>query len=141
MKNRRENNQSRGMKNKQEKKQGIDPLDGFNASARYLRFSPYKLRPIVDIVRGKNVKYALDWLATYATKRALPIEKVIKSAAANAKSLHDISPADLIIKEVRVDEGPMFRYFKPGAMGRTNTYRKRSSHIEVVLEPVAKREV
>lgn len=111
----------------------------FVAQARYIRLSPYKMRPLVDVIRGKNVKYALDWLATYAVKRSLPIEKMIKSAVANAQNLNAIAPADLFIKEVRVDEGPMFRYFKPGAMGRSNIYRKRSCHMKITLESIAKK--
>src|SRR5690349_9568408 len=87
------------------------------ATARYIRYSPYKLRPIVDVIRGKPVSYALYWLATYPVKRALPIEKIIKSAAANAQSARGIDMKDLIVKEIRVDQGPMHKYFKPGAMG------------------------
>jgi ribosomal protein L22 len=48
--------------------------------------------------------------------------------------------SELTIKAIRVDEGPMHRYFKPGAMGRTNIYRKRLSHIEILLEPIAKKD-
>lgn len=108
------------------------------AKARYISYSPYKLRPLADVIRGKNVKYAMNWLATCATKRATPVEKVLKSAAANAKNLKSLEPAELFIKEIQVDEGPMFRYFKPGAMGRSNIYRKRFSHMKVILEPIAK---
>lgn len=110
----------------------------FNAKARYIRYSPYKLRPLVDVIRGKNVQDALGWLATYASKRAVPVEKIVQSAAANAKQLQSLELADLVIKEVRVDEGPMLRYFKPGAMGRSNIYRKRLSHMQITLEPITK---
>jgi large subunit ribosomal protein L22 len=113
----------------------------FKATARYIRISPYKVRPIVDAIRGKGVKYALDWLATYPAKRAVPVRKVIKSAADNAKSLQSIEAVDLYIKEVRIDQGPIIRYFKPGAMGRSNPYRKRLSHMSVIVEPVHKKEV
>ena len=51
----------------------------FNAKARYVRFSPYKLRPLADVVRGKNVSFALHWLATHAVKRIVPVQKVIES--------------------------------------------------------------
>jgi large subunit ribosomal protein L22 len=104
------------------------------ASARYIRYSPYKLRPIADVIRGKPVTYALYWLATYPVKRALPIEKALKSAIANAQSARGIAPAELFIKEIRIDQGPIHRYFKPGAMGRANPYRKRLSHMKIILE-------
>jgi len=108
----------------------------FVAKARYIRFSPFKLRPLVDVIRGKDVKYALNWLATYPVKRVLPIKKVLESAVANAKNAQNIEAAALFIKDIRVDQGPMFRYFKPGAMGRSNPYRRRLSHMSVILEPL-----
>jgi large subunit ribosomal protein L22 len=110
----------------------------FNAKARYIPFSPYKLRPIADVVRGKNAHQALAWLATCAFKRVVPLKKVIESAAANAISLRGMALSDLFIKTICVDQGPIRRYFKPGAMGRSNIQRSRKSHISVVLELIAK---
>jgi large subunit ribosomal protein L22 len=112
----------------------------FVAKARYIRFSPYKLRPLTDVVRGKDVVYALNWLATCPVRKAVPIRKMIESAVANAKNHSNIEPSELIIKDIRVDQGPMFRYFKPGAMGRANIYRKRLCHMSVTVEPLNKNE-
>ncbi len=112
----------------------------FVSKSKYIRFSPYKLRPIADVVRGKQVDYALNWLSTVAVKRMVPLKKAIESAAANAKNLQAVEAHGLLIKDIRVDEGPMFRYFKPGAMGRANIQRRRLSHISVVLESIAKKE-
>jgi large subunit ribosomal protein L22 len=107
----------------------------FTAKARYIRFSPYKLRPIVDVVRGKDAQYALNWLSTHAVKRTEPITKMISSAVANAQhSAVDVQAHDLIIKDIRVDQGPILRYFKPGAMGRANIQRRRFSHMSIVLQ-------
>lgn len=106
----------------------------FTAKAKYVRISPYKLRPYVDVIRGKNVKYALDWLGTIPVRRTVSIIKVLESAAANAKSLNNFEKVTLVIKDIRVDQGPIFKYFKPGAMGRANIQRKRLSHISIVLE-------
>lgn len=113
----------------------------FVAKAQNVRFSPFKLRPLADVVRGKTVNHALNWLATSALKRAVPLKKVVASAAANAKHKSDIAVDQLLIKEIRVDQGPAYRYFKPGAMGRSNIYKKRFSHIQVILEPIATKEV
>jgi large subunit ribosomal protein L22 len=110
--------------------------DAYVAHARYIHYSPYKLRPIADVIRGKNVVYALNWLATCATKRVSPLKKALESAVANAKHLNEVSVQRLMVQEIRVDQGPMFRYFKPGAMGRANVYRRRFSHISVVLAPI-----
>lgn len=112
----------------------------FVAKARYVRISHYKMRPLVDVVRGKNVAYALNWLSTSSLKKAVPIRKMIESAAANAKSLQNFDSSDLVIKDIRIDQGPMFRYFKPGAMGRANIYRKRLAHMSVIVEPVTGKE-
>jgi large subunit ribosomal protein L22 len=105
----------------------------FFAKALYVRFSPFKLRPIIDVIRGKNVYAALSWLSTCQVKRVVPIKKLIESAAANAKSLDNIDPADLKIQEIKIDHGPTYDYFKPGAMGRANVQKKRSSHLQVRL--------
>ena len=62
----------------------------FKAKARYISYSPYKLRPVADVIRGKNAAYALGWLATYRTKRSLDLTKVLESAVANAKNMKNI---------------------------------------------------
>ena len=112
----------------------------FESKARFIRISPYKLRPYVDVIRGQNVENALNWLATCPIKRIVPIKKMLQSAAANAKQLEGLEPDNLVIKDIRVDEGPMFRYYKPGAMGRPNTYRRRLSHMCVVVENIDQKE-
>jgi large subunit ribosomal protein L22 len=106
----------------------------FRAIAKYIHYSPYKLRPLVDVIRGKNAQYALNWLSTYSVQKAKPLEKVLKSAVANAKNKSNISAENLIIKDFRVDQGPIFKYFKPGAMGRPTVLRKRFCHLNVTLE-------
>ena len=106
----------------------------FNAKARFVRISPTKLRLLANNVRGKDVDFALGWLTTCGMQRAIPIKKLILSASANAKQLQDVDKGNLFVKEIKVDTGPTFKYFKPGAMGKSNVYRKRLSHISVVLE-------
>lgn len=106
----------------------------FTAKARYLSYSPYKLRPLVDVVRGKNALYALNWLRTYRSQRSETVKKVLDSVLANAKSLKSIEPKDLFVKEICVDQGPIHRYFKPGAQGRANPQRRRLCHMKIVLE-------
>jgi large subunit ribosomal protein L22 len=111
----------------------------FTASAKYIKRSPYKLRLIVDVIRGKNAAYALNWLQVYGLKKSLPIKKLLDSAIANAKfKQDDINPQDLIIEEIKVDQGPAYKYFKPSAMGRSAVLRKRLSHMMVVLKQIEK---
>ncbi len=107
----------------------------FTAKSRYINFSPYKLRPLVDVVRGKDAEYALNWLSTVSVKRIEPIKKMLESAVANAKHASaDLGASDLTIKDIRVDQGPILKYFKPGAMGRANIQRRRFCHLSVILE-------
>ena len=110
----------------------------FKASAKFIKRSPYKLRPIVDVIRGKNAtQYALSWLKVYGLKKSLPVTKLLESAIANARNKQeDIAPKDLKIEEVRVDQGPAYKYFKPSAMGRSMVLRKRLSHITIVLKRI-----
>jgi len=111
----------------------------FSAKSLYVPYSPYKLRPLVNVVRGKGVPYALGWLETYKSRRSRPIKKVIESAVANAKSLENIDKQELMIKEISVDQGPQFVYYKPGAQGRAMFQRRRLCHIRVILEPKTKK--
>ena len=111
-----------------------ESVAGFKAVAKFVRYSPYKLRAIADVVRGKDVLYALNWLATYKTQRVEPIKKALESAVANAKNLQDFEPSVLMVKEIKVDQGPMRRYFKPGAQGRAKPQRNRMCHISVTVQ-------
>jgi large subunit ribosomal protein L22 len=110
----------------------------FEAHARYVWYSPYKLRPLADVIRGKKAQDALSWLIVYKTKRAVPLRKVLESAVANAHHTNNLGIENLMIKEIRIDQGPTHRYFKPGAMGRAMIQRKRLSHISVILESTKK---
>lgn len=111
----------------------------FKAIAKYIKTSPFKLRPIVDVIRGKNVQFAIDWLTVYPALKAASIRKLVQSAAANAKNLQEIEANDLKVVEIKVDQGPTFKYVKPGSMGRSRVLRKRLSHITVVLEPISQK--
>lgn len=108
----------------------------FKAVSKYVRVSPYKLRPIVDVIRGKSVDKSQAYLKTHMNKRMGSLLKTINSAFANAKNNHkqDGQASDFIVKKVFVDEGPVFKYYTPAAMGRAAMQRKRLSHITVVLE-------
>ncbi len=106
------------------------------AISKYIRISPYKLRPYADVIRGNSVDKAYAWLKTCAVKRAEPLLKALASAYANAQVKDSTieSMAALMVKEVRVDQGPIVKYFKPAAMGRAAPQRKRMSHITVIVD-------
>ncbi len=105
------------------------------AKSKYIRVSPFKLRPIADVIRGLSVERALSWLKTHAMKKTRPITKTLLSAVANIGNVEaeGVSPESLVIKEIRIDQGPTISYFKPGSMGRAKPQTKRMSHIEITL--------
>ncbi|MBO8158044.1 50S ribosomal protein L22 [Thermosyntropha sp.] len=103
------------------------------AVARYLRISPFKARQVADLIRGKDVHEAMGILK-YTNKRSAPmIQKVLKSAIANAEHNYDMDSDDLYISEIYVDEGPTIKRMRPRAYGRADLRRHRTSHITVVL--------
>jgi len=104
------------------------------ASARYVRTSPGKLRPIVDVVRGKKVDEALAILRLLPSPSARTVAKVVKSAAANAENNFEMMPSELRIVNIFVDEGPSLKRYRAGPRGRVKPIRKRSSHITVVVK-------
>jgi large subunit ribosomal protein L22 len=108
------------------------------AISKYVRVSPYKLRPYADVIRGYSVDKAYAWLKTCAVGRAKPLLKTLASAYANARFKHPEidSMTKMVIKDVRIDQGPMFKYFKPAAMGRAVLQTKRTSHIVIVVDKV-----
>ncbi|MCB9493345.1 MAG: 50S ribosomal protein L22 [Epsilonproteobacteria bacterium] len=106
------------------------------AKSKYIRVSPYKLRPYADVIRGFAADKAFAWLRTCTVKRVRPIIKTLHSAYSNAcqKNPEINDMAELYVKEIRVDQGPIVKYFKPGAMGRAFMQRKRLCHLEIVLD-------
>ena len=104
------------------------------AVARYIRVSPLKARQVADLVRGKNIKEALGVLR-YTNKKSAPlINKVVKSAVANAEHNFDMDSDALYISEIMIDEGPTLKRMRPRAYGRADVRRHRTSHITVVLK-------
>ena len=103
------------------------------AIAKTVRIAPRKARLVADLVRGKNVSNALVILE-YTTKAASPlIEKVVKSAVANAVNNHNMIEENLYIKEIMINEGPTLKRFRPRAKGSASQILKRTSHINVVV--------
>ena len=106
------------------------------ASLNNLRTSPRKVRLVIDLVRGLKVDKALDQLKFTKKKSCLPISKLIKSAVANAVNNFGLDADNLMIKEIRVDEGSTLKRWMPRAHGRATTIRKRSSHINITLAEI-----
>jgi len=103
------------------------------AIARTVRIAPRKVRLVVDLIRGKQVGEAVAILR-HTPKAASPVvEKVLKSAVANAEHNYDLDINSLVVSEVFVDEGPTLKRFRPRAQGRASAINKRTSHITLVV--------
>ena len=103
------------------------------ATAKYVRMSPSKLKPVTDLVRGKDLNEALTILKFTSGKGAELVEKVVQSAAANAENNHDMNPDELYVAEIYANQGPTMKRFRAGAQGRASMILKRTSHISVTL--------
>ncbi|HLF27931.1 MAG TPA: 50S ribosomal protein L22 [Anaerolineae bacterium] len=101
--------------------------------ARFIPLSPRKVRLVVDQVRGLGVEQALALLKFMPMAAAEPVSKVIASAAANGEENLGLTRSDLVVKEIRADEGPRRQWRRFGARGRFKPITRRSSHITVVL--------
>jgi large subunit ribosomal protein L22 len=103
------------------------------AQAKYVRQSPYKVRRVLDLVRGLPVQEAEDVLRLASRGATEPISKVLKSAVANAEHNHALDADDLVVAEAYADEGPTLKRYRPRARGRATRIRKRTSHITIVV--------
>ncbi|MBP3038149.1 50S ribosomal protein L22 [Bacillaceae bacterium Marseille-Q3522] len=103
------------------------------AVAKTVRIAPRKARLVVDLIRGKQVGEAVAILR-YTPKTASPIvEKVLKSAIANAEHNYEMDVNNLVVSQAFVDEGPTLKRFRPRAMGRASAINKRTSHITIIV--------
>ena len=106
------------------------------AVLRYNRQSPYKVRKVLNAVRGCKVGAAINYLHFSPEKASVAIEKTIRSAVANlmqSNSSNDIDPDILKIKEAYVDQGPVMKRFRAASMGRASRLRRPSCHLTIVL--------
>jgi len=104
------------------------------AIAKYIRMTPRKVRLVIDVIRGKNVKDAEDLLRFIPRMASTPIDKVLKSAKANAINNHDMIEDRLFVAQAFVDAGPTLKRLMPRARGTANIVKKRTSHITIILE-------
>jgi large subunit ribosomal protein L22 len=111
--------------------------DYVGATAKFVRVTPRKARLVADNVRGRSVPEARTILAFTQRAAARDVEKVLKSAVANAESNPKLrwNGDDLLIASITVDEGPTQKRWTPRARGRASQILKRSCHITIKLEP------
>ncbi|ETA74197.1 50S ribosomal protein L22 [Ligilactobacillus equi] len=103
------------------------------ATAKTVRIPARKARLVIDLIRGKKVADAMGILKFTPRSGARLIEKVLKSAVANAENNFDLDVEDLYVSEAFVNEGPTMKRFRPRAKGSASPINKRTSHITVVV--------
>ncbi len=103
------------------------------ATQNFVRTSPFKLRRVADVIRGKNVQTATYILKSLPQKGARILEKILRSAIANAEHNSKMNPNELFISQLLINEAPQMKRFQPRARGRIYKIIKRSSHISLSL--------
>jgi large subunit ribosomal protein L22 len=102
------------------------------ATLRYLKASPQKVRLVADLVRGKKVDEALRFSASPARACAKDLEKLVRSAVANAENTEaNVDTDDLVVSKIYVNEGPREKRVQPAPMGRAYRIQKRKAHVTV----------
>ena len=106
------------------------------AVLRYSRISARKVKIVADLIRGKNVDEALAIVKFTPKAASATIEKLLKSAIANAENNHGMNRGNLIVSEIYANQGPTLKRIRPAAKGSAVRIRKRTSHITIKLREV-----
>jgi len=109
------------------------PRTHVRAEARYVRTAPRKAQLVAEQIRGRSVPEARTILAFTSRAAAVDIEKVLRSAVANAESAHGLDGDELIVLAAYADEGPTLKRWRARARGRVNRIRKRTCHITLIV--------
>ena len=104
------------------------------AVAKYIRMSPIKVGAVTDLIRGKNVKEAFAILEYSPREAAVVINKVLKSAVANAENNFALDTEKLYVSDIFIGQGPTLKRFRPMDHGKAFRINKRTSHITVVVK-------
>ena len=104
------------------------------AEARYIRVSAQKARLVVNLIRGLNAGEAISLLRATNKRMSPVVEKVLRSAIANAENrFTDVDVDQLVVSEAYVNEGPRQKRLRPAPMGRAYRYQRRTSHIAITV--------
>jgi len=109
------------------------PDNEWHATDKFAKISPKKARLVMDLIRGKGVNEAQEILRFTNKRAATLIDKVLRSAVANADVANSVDPDDLVVAAATADDGTMLHRFRPGPMGRSMAIKKRRSHLKIVL--------
>ena len=110
------------------------------AVLRFVRVSPRKARPVVDLIRGQQVPMALAMLKNLPRHASKVVEKILRSAVANAEQKEMGDSESMVVSKAFVDCGPTLKRFRARSQGRANAIQKRMSHITVVVSAASVKE-
>ncbi|MCU0552294.1 MAG: 50S ribosomal protein L22 [Leptolyngbya sp. Prado105] len=105
------------------------------AVAKYIRMSPFKVRRVLDQIRGRSYREALIILEFMPYRACEPVLKVLRSAAANAEHNEGLNRGSLVVSQAYADQGPVLKRFRPRAQGRAYQIRKPTCHITIGVAP------
>ena len=108
------------------------------AILKYARISSRKVKIVADLIRGKNVDEALAILKFAPKASSEILEKLLKSAIANAENNHFMNRSNLVVSEIYANQGPTLKRIRPAAKGSAVRIRKRTSHITIILREMSK---
>jgi large subunit ribosomal protein L22 len=111
----------------------VDTTTEAKAIARYIRMSPFKVRRVLDQIRGRSYREALMILEFMPYRACEPIVKVLRSAAANAEHNGGLDRATVVVSQAYADGGPSLKRFRPRAQGRAYQIRKPTCHITIAV--------
>ena len=106
------------------------------SQGKYIRQSPYKMRLVLNLIRGLQVQDALNVLTFTKRKASVEIKQVLESAIANAEANYNLNASELFVSKAIADEGPTLKRFRPRARGRAGRINKRTSHLLIELERI-----
>jgi large subunit ribosomal protein L22 len=115
--------------------------EGTRAQAKYIRISAYKVREVLDLIRGEHVQRAAEILRFTQRDAAHVVGKVLASAVANAENNDGLDPDDLYVSTAYADEGVTLKRFRPRARGRAGRIRKRTCHITIIVSRMPEEEL
>src|SRR5205085_6590322 len=116
-------------------------LPSTRAVARHIHVSPYKVREVLDLIRGHEVQRALDILRLCERDAAIIVGKLLASAMANAEHNHALVTDELFVSACYADEGPTLKRWRPRARGRATRIRKRTCHVTVIVSRLPEAEL
>src|SRR5918997_7157567 len=117
------------------------PVLSARAVAKYVRISPYKVREVLDLIRGYDAERAQEILKFCERDAAIVVGKVLASAVANAEHDHAMVGDELFVSACYADEGPTLKRWRPRARGRATRIRKRTCHVTVIVSRLSEEQL